>query len=88
MNYLSFLPLLINISIFGFTCVFKACKESCPESKRFVCGMRAKTFKNKCMITCLNRGRKKAAKIEILVAHKGKCVSGRGNLTKSIFFNY
>ena len=55
-----------------------ACKESCPATKRVICGMRPKTFKNKCMINCLNRDKKKETKTQIIIAHKGKCVSGRG----------
>ena len=57
-----------------------ACKESCPKTKREVCGMRPKTFKNRCMINCLNKDKKKETKTQIIIVHKGKCVSGRGNI--------
>ena len=40
--------------------------------------MRAKTFKNKCMVKCLNRKKKKENAAQILLAHKGKCISGKG----------
>jgi len=57
--------------------VSTSCKESCPAIKRPICGMRPKTFKNKCMIKCLNKDKKKETKTQIIIAHKGKCVSGR-----------
>ena len=33
------------------------------------------------MIKCLNKDKKKETKTQIIIAHKGKCVSGRGNMT-------
>ena len=55
-----------------------ACKESCPTSKREICGMRPKTFKNKCMIDCLNKNTK-GRELPIMVIHEGKCIAGKGN---------
>ena len=46
--------------------------------------MRPKTFKNKCMINCLNKDKKKEIKTQIIIAHKGKCISGRGNMAMAI----
>ena len=46
--------------------------------------MRPKTFKNKCMINCLNKDKKKETKTQIIIAHKGKCISGRGNMAMAI----
>ena len=65
-----------------------ACKQSCPKEKRIICGMRAKTFKNKCMVKCLNRKKKKENAAQILLAHKGKCISGKGNLIMICFAIY
>ena len=65
-----------------------ACKQSCPKEKRIICGMRAKTFKNKCMVKCLNREKKKENAAQILLAHKGKCISGKGNIIMICFVSF
>ena len=80
----------INLQIKGiiFLVVYAlACKQSCPKEKRVICGMRAKTFKNKCMVKCLNREKKKENAAQILLAHKGKCISGKGKSIIKMFCN-